>query len=110
MQNLEHIRCFRAANPGYMTLDGTNQYLLGRDEVTVIDVALSSPENINGLLREAEAMGGKKITQILLTHTHRDHSGGALALKERTGAKLGVFRSRAGYVVGDFTYTDGDEI
>jgi glyoxylase-like metal-dependent hydrolase (beta-lactamase superfamily II) len=88
MQNLKRIRYLRAANPGYMTLDGTNQYLLGRDEVTVIDVALSSPENIDGLLREAGAMGGKKIEKILLTHIHRDHSGGALALKDRTGAKV----------------------
>jgi glyoxylase-like metal-dependent hydrolase (beta-lactamase superfamily II) len=110
MQNLEHIRYFRAANPGYMTLDGTNQYLLGRDEITVIDVALSSSENIDGLLKQAEAMGGKRIERILLTHVHKDHSGGALALKERTGAKLGVFHSRAGYVAEDFTYTDGDKI
>jgi len=111
MQNLERIRDFRAANPGYMTLDGTNQYLLGRDEVTVIDVALSSLENLDGILKQAETMGGKKIEKILLTHIHRDHSDGALALKRRSGAKLGVFHSRAGYVGGeDFTYTDGDKI
>jgi len=92
-----------------MTLEGTNQYLLGRDEITVIDVALPSAEHIDGILAEVEAMGGKKIEKILLTHIHRDHSGGALALKKRSGAKLGLFRSRAGFLGGeDFTYGAGD--
>ncbi|MGH7773861.1 MAG: MBL fold metallo-hydrolase [Candidatus Binatia bacterium] len=111
MQALEHIRHFTAANPGYMTLEGTNQYLLGRDEITVIDVALPSEQNVNGILEAVEAMGGKKIEKILLTHIHRDHSGGALALKKRSGAKLGISRLRAGYLGGeDFTYADGDKI
>lgn len=111
MQALERIRHFTAANPGYMTLDGTNQYLLGKNDITVIDVALSSRQNITGILEQAEAMGGKKIEKILLTHIHGDHSGGALELKKRSGAKLGVCVSRAGYLGGeDFTYTDRDKI
>jgi len=111
MQNLDRIRHFTAANPGYMTLDGTNQYLLGKDEITVIDVALSSKENIDGIMEQAEVMGGKKIEKILLTHIHKDHSGGVLALKKRSGAKLGICRLRSGYVgEEDFTYGDGDEI
>ncbi|MBI3001218.1 MAG: MBL fold metallo-hydrolase [Deltaproteobacteria bacterium] len=111
MQGLEHIRHFRAANPGYMTLEGTNQYLLGREAITVIDVALPSPENIDGILEQVEAMGGKKIEKILLTHIHKDHCGGALALKKRSGAKLGISRLRAGYLGGeDFAYSEGDTI
>src|SRR3972149_2099099 len=111
MQGLEHIRHFRAANPGYMTLEGTNQYLLGREAITVVDVALPSPENIDGILEQVEAMGGKKIEKILLTHVHKDHCGGALALKKRSGAKLGISRLRAGYLGGeDFTYSGGDTI
>lgn len=111
MESLEHIRHFTAANPGYMTLTGTNQYLLGKDEITVVDVALSSQENVDGILQQAEAMGGKKIEKILLTHIHRDHCGGALALKKRSGAKLGVCGLRAGYLGGeDFTYASGDKI
>ncbi|MBI4526840.1 MAG: MBL fold metallo-hydrolase [Deltaproteobacteria bacterium] len=105
------IHHFTAANPGYMTLDGTNQYLLGENEITVIDVGLSSKENIDGILKQVGTVGGKKIEKILLTHIHRDHSGGALALKKQTGAKLGISRLRAGYVGSeDFTYDDGDEI
>ena len=105
------IRCFTADNPGMMTLEGTNQYLLGREEITVIDVALASKENVDGILEQAEAMGGKKVEKILLTHIHRDHSGGALELKRRCGAKLGISRVRAGYLGGeDFGYGDGDRL
>jgi glyoxylase-like metal-dependent hydrolase (beta-lactamase superfamily II) len=58
-----------------------------------------------------EAMGGKKIEKILLTHIHSDHCGGALALRKRCGAKLGIHRSRAGYLGGeDFQYGDNDRI
>jgi glyoxylase-like metal-dependent hydrolase (beta-lactamase superfamily II) len=111
MEILERIRHFTAANPGYMTLEGTNQYLLGKDEITVIDVGLSSRENIDGIIEQAEAMGGKKIEKIVLTHIHRDHCGGALALKARSGAKLGIYCSRTGYVgKEDFAYMDGDKI
>lgn len=111
MPKLENIRYFTAANPGYMTLQGTNQYLLGRDEITVIDVALSSKENLDGILGQAEATGAKKVEKILLTHIHVDHCGGALALKKRCGAKMGISRSRAGYLGNeDFTYSDGEII
>lgn len=106
-----HIRHFTAANPGYMTLQGTNQYVVGKDNVVVIDVALGTDVNMNGILEEVEALGAKKIEKILLTHIHRDHCGGALALKKRSGAKIGLFRSRAGYLGGeDFHFGDGDKI
>ena len=111
MNSSENIRWVTAANPGYMTLEGTNQYLLGKDEITVIDVALESPSNINAILEEAEAMGGKKIEKILLTHIHGDHTGGAMALRKRSGAKIGIYRGRAGYLGDeDFVYGDGETI
>lgn len=111
MEALQHITCFTAANPGTMTLTGTNQYLLGREEITVIDVALPGPENIDGILERVEKMGAKRIEKILLTHIHRDHCGGALALKKRSGAKLGIGAMRAGHLGGeDFTYKGGDKI
>lgn len=107
----KHIRHFTANNPGYMTLQGTNQYVVGRDGVLVIDVALSADANLDGIIEQVEAMGGKKIDHILLTHIHSDHCAGALALKKRCGAKIGIHRSRAGYLGGeDFQYADGDRI
>ena len=73
MQELDHIRWFTAANPGPMTLNGTNQYVLGRDTTTVIDVALPSSGNIDGILEQVEAMGAKKVETILITAAGRWH-------------------------------------
>jgi glyoxylase-like metal-dependent hydrolase (beta-lactamase superfamily II) len=106
-----HIGKFTANNPGIMTLKGTNQYIVGKESALVIDVALSADSNMDGILEQAEAMGVKRIEKILLTHIHSDHCGGALALRKRCGAKLGIHRSRAGYLGGeDFQYGDNDRI
>lgn len=111
MATPKQIRHYTANNPGYMTLQGTNQYVVGRESVIIIDVALSADSNLDGIIEQAEAMGAKKIERILLTHIHSDHCGGALALRKRTGAKLGIHRSRAGYLGGeDFQYGDNDRI
>ncbi|HXV84567.1 MAG TPA: MBL fold metallo-hydrolase [Candidatus Binatia bacterium] len=111
MATPDHIRHYTANNPGVMTLQGTNQYIVGKENVLVIDVALSADSNMDGIIEQAEAMGAKKIEKILLTHIHSDHCGGALALKKRCGAKLGIHRSRAGYLGGeDFQYGDNDRI
>jgi len=111
MNQPAHIANFTADNAGIMTLQGTNQYIVGKDSAVVIDVALSSDGNMDGIIEQGEAMGVKKIDKILLTHIHTDHCGGALALKKRTGAKLGIHRSRAGYLGGeDFQYGDQDRI
>ena len=106
-----HIGKFTADNPGIMTLQGTNQYVVGKETGLVIDVALSADSNMDGIIEQAEAMGVKKIDKILITHIHSDHCAGALALKKRSGAKLGIHRSRKGYLGGeDFQYDDNDRI
>jgi glyoxylase-like metal-dependent hydrolase (beta-lactamase superfamily II) len=111
MATPDRIRHYTANNPGIMTLQGTNQYIVGKEDVLVIDVALSADSNMDGIIEQAEAMGAKKIEKILLTHIHSDHCGGALALRKRCGAKLGIHRSRGGYLGGeDFQYGDNDRI
>ena len=106
-----HIGHFTANNPGIMTLQGTNQYVVGKESVVVIDVALSADTNLDGIIEQVEAMGAKKIEKILITHIHSDHCAGAVALKQRCGAKLGIHRSRKGYLGGeDFQYDDNDRI
>jgi glyoxylase-like metal-dependent hydrolase (beta-lactamase superfamily II) len=111
MATPDFVGKFTANNPGIMTLQGTNQYVVGRDNVSVIDVALSADSNLDGIIEQVEAMGAKKIDKILLTHIHSDHCGGALALRKRCGAKLGIHRSRKGYLGGeDFQYDDNDRI
>jgi glyoxylase-like metal-dependent hydrolase (beta-lactamase superfamily II) len=107
----DFVRHYTADNPGIMTLQGTNQYVVGKENAIVIDVALSADSNLDGILEQVEAMGAKRIDKILLTHIHSDHCGGALALRKRCGAKLGIHRSRRGYLGGeDFQYDDNERI
>src|SRR5262245_985568 len=111
MATPDFIRHYTANNPGIMTLQGTNQYVVGKENALVIDVALSGDSNLDGIIEQVEAMGAKRIDKILLTHIHSDHCGGALALRKRCGAKLGIHRSRKGYLGGeDFQYDDNDRI
>jgi glyoxylase-like metal-dependent hydrolase (beta-lactamase superfamily II) len=111
MTTPDFVRHYTADNPGIMTLQGTNQYVVGKENVIVIDVALSADANLDGIIEQVEAMGAKKIEKILLTHIHNDHCGGALALRKRCGAKLGIHRSRRGYLGGeDFQYDDNERI
>ena len=70
-----------APNPGPMTGPGTNTYVLGFDALTVIDPGPASEQHIADL----KDLGD--IRQIIVTHTHRDHSPAASVLAERTGAR-----------------------
>lgn len=71
-----------APNPGMMTGPGTNTYLVGQDEVAVIDPGPAIDEHVQAVL----AAGAGRIRWILCTHTHMDHSPAAAALKAATGA------------------------
>lgn len=74
-------------NPGMMTGPGTNSYLVGDRTLTVIDPGPVDQEHTRALIDAAGALG-KPIEQILVTHTHRDHSPGAATLAQATGATL----------------------
>jgi glyoxylase-like metal-dependent hydrolase (beta-lactamase superfamily II)/8-oxo-dGTP pyrophosphatase MutT (NUDIX family) len=77
-----------APNPGVMTGPGTNSYLVGAGEQwTVIDPGPVNDSHRQALL-DAAAQAGGRITRILATHTHRDHSPGAVALAAATGAPV----------------------
>jgi glyoxylase-like metal-dependent hydrolase (beta-lactamase superfamily II) len=78
------IRRVLAPNPGMMTGPGTNTYVIGQGVVTVIDPGPYIPEHQSRIRRAAPG----PIKQILVTHTHRDHSPGAMPLAAATGAKL----------------------
>jgi glyoxylase-like metal-dependent hydrolase (beta-lactamase superfamily II) len=69
--NVERIT---ANNPGPMTLEGTNTYVVGRDPAVVIDPGPELPEHIEAVRRAAEARGG--IGTLLLTHDDADHLAG----------------------------------
>lgn len=83
------VRRLTAPNPSPMTFTGTQSYLVGEGEIAVIDPGPVSDEHLRALLDAPER--GERITAILLTHTHVDHSPGAAALKEATGAPTWAF-------------------
>ena len=78
------IRRITADNSGVFTGPGTNTYLIGRDEITVIDPGPASKEHIENIAKVC----GEDIKQILVTHTHNDHSPGAKLLHQRTAAPV----------------------
>ena len=93
------VRRVLAPNPSPYTFTGTQTWLVGvGNEIAVIDpgpagsgLSIGDPKDINGeghveaILR---AVGDAKVTAILCTHTHRDHSPAAAPLKAATGAPI----------------------
>lgn len=93
-------------NPGIMTLDGTNTWVLrgpGSDEMVIID---PGPDDIAHIDRIA-ALG--RIPLVLISHKHGDHTDGIDMLVERTGAVVRAVGS--GFLRGlGGPLTDGEVI
>ncbi len=80
------VRRLVAPNPGPMTFSGTCTYVVGAGEtVAVIDPGPDLPAHRDAILGIA---GAARISHILVTHTHRDHSPGARPLATLTGAQI----------------------
>src|SRR5919108_6339675 len=77
------VRRIVARNPSPFTFRGTGTYVIGSGEVAVIDPGPDLAEHVEALLA---GLTGERVTHILITHTHRDHSPAAAALKAATGA------------------------
>lgn len=77
------IRRVVARNPGPFTYTGTGTYVVGRGEVAVLDPGPDLPEHLDALLA---ALDGERVTHVLVTHTHADHSPLAAPLAAATGA------------------------
>ena len=88
----DRVRRIIAPNPSMMTGPGTGTYLVGDDELAVID---PGPDIAAHLDRIAE-VGDGRIRWVLYTHTHMDHSPGVAGLVERTGAVSVGFAAREG--------------
>jgi len=73
-----------APNPGVMTGPGTNTYLVGDEQLAVIDPGPPIDAHVAAVL----AAGAGRIRWILCTHTHRDHSPAASAVQAATGARV----------------------
>ena len=83
------VRRVTVPNPSPMTFTGTQTYLVGDGAVAVIDPGPDIAEHRAAIL--AALAPGERVTHILVTHTHVDHSPGAAPLKAETGAEVWAF-------------------
>ena len=79
------VRAIAADNPGPFTFKGTISYIVGRNQVAIIDPGPDDDAHVAALL---EAVRGETVTHVFVTHTHRDHSPAAAKIKAATGATV----------------------
>ena len=79
------VRRVVAPNPGPVTFTGTCSYIVGNRRVAVIDPGPDSSAHVEALLA---AVAGETVAHIVVSHTHKDHSPAARALKAATGAPV----------------------
>jgi glyoxylase-like metal-dependent hydrolase (beta-lactamase superfamily II) len=71
-----------------MTLDGTNTWVItGGGQAVVIDPGPDHPGHLLAVLDEVDGQDCR-VREVLLTHGHLDHSAGAAAFRELTGAPV----------------------
>lgn len=100
------VRRLLADNPGPFTFKGTVSYIVGQGKVAIVDPGPADEKHIKALL---DAVRGETVTHILVTHTHRDHSPAAAAIKQATGAKTyaeGPHRAARPLHIGDAKRTE----
>ncbi len=83
------LRRILAPNPSPMTYRGTNTYLLGTNELAVIDPGPLSDAHLESILDAVQP--GQRISHIIVTHSHLDHSPLAKPLSDRTSAPVLAF-------------------
>ena len=74
-----------APNPSAFTGTGTQTHLVGTTDLAVIDPGPDDPAHLEALER---AIAGRRVSAILITHHHRDHSPLSRSLAQRTGAPI----------------------
>ncbi|MEP4337221.1 MAG: MBL fold metallo-hydrolase, partial [Roseobacter sp.] len=83
------LRRIVAPNPSPMTFRGTNTYLLGTTGLAVVDPGPDSLPHLKAILSAVEP--AERITHIIVTHSHLDHSPLARPLAQATGAPILAF-------------------
>ena len=83
------LRRIVAPNPSPMTFRGTNTYLLGTRGLAVIDPGPDDLGHLDAIL--SALTPGQRITHVLVTHAHLDHSPLARPLAQATGAQVHAF-------------------
>ena len=104
------VRRVVAPNPGPFTGPGTNTYLVGIDEVAVIDPGPDVKSHIDAIVG---ASMRERVRWVVLTHTHPDHWPGTARLVKATGAEVlayGKHRDKDATIVPDRAIAEGDTI
>ena len=103
------VRRIVAPNPGPFTGPGTNTYLVGIDEVAVIDPGPDEAAHIDAIIG---ASMRERVRWVLLTHTHPDHAPGTTRLVKETGAEVLAFtkKPKDGDVIPDRVIGEGATI
>lgn len=104
--------CLLCPNPGPMTLDGTNTWILrepGAREVAVVDPGPQVERHLERVARSVQEQGAY-VDLVLLTHGHDDHSAGARYFSELTGAPVRAVDPQHRIGEGDLGLTDGEVI
>lgn len=78
-----------APNPSPLTGPGTNSFVIGDRDRVVIDPGPDDPGHLEALWQAAQG----RISHIIVTHAHLDHSAGAARLAQRSGAPVLAFGS-----------------
>jgi len=106
-QQTPMVRRLVCSNSGPFTFAGTNSYVIGRGKVAVVDPGPADQRHIDAMLK---ALEGETVTHILITHTHRDHSPAAAAIKQATGAKTYAYGPHGGgkALMGEQVEAGGD--
>lgn len=74
------VTCIPAWNPGHYTGAGNNTYLLDGREPTLVDAGTGELRHLDAV---AEALAGRPLARVLVTHAHSDHASGAPAIAAR---------------------------
>jgi glyoxylase-like metal-dependent hydrolase (beta-lactamase superfamily II) len=108
---LPNAHCVLAPNPGPMTLDGTNTWVLcapGAARAVVVDPGPEHPAHLRAVLAAVEARGAR-VGVVLLTHGHLDHSEAARSFAQAAG-RVGVRALDPAQRLGDEGLGDGDVV
>ncbi len=77
-----------APNPSPMTLTGTNSYLIGREELVIVDPGPDSDDHLAVLVEQVRR---RPVKSIVVTHSHLDHSPLASRLSDAVDAPVVAF-------------------
>jgi len=104
---MKGLRTVLAPNASPMTLDGTRTFIVGREQVAVIDPGPELPAHLDNLVR---ALDGAREVAILLTHRHADHAAAGPALARRVSGSARVTYGPAVPSEGDACPTDAGDL